>query len=107
MVAPIGSVDAAANPTAPTGQTARAGAGLQAQIASLQKELSDCVNCASATTLKGAAHIAELGNKISVAKERLNQADPATTPSVAPPQFNPVERRDTGTALGNRLNAFA
>jgi hypothetical protein len=105
MVAAIGTLDTSANSTPLTGQAASA--GLQAQIASMQKELSDCVNCASATTLKGAAHIAELANRISVARERLSEAAQAPSPSAAVLQINAVARRDSGTALGNRLDAFA
>ena len=46
-------------------------AGLEAQIAQYQKQLADCVNCDTATTLTGQSAIEELSAKINVTKERL------------------------------------
>lgn len=63
-----------------TSTTAASTAGIEAQIARDQKELANCVNCASAETKQGQADIQALTNKISVAKARLEQitaANPA------------------------------
>ena len=47
-------------------------AGLEAQLARLQKELSECVNCASANTTEGKAKIQAISDKISVVNARLD-----------------------------------
>ena len=46
---------------------------LDAEIARCKKQLSDSVNCASAKTLEGKAHIQELSNKVSAAQQQVKQ----------------------------------
>ena len=55
------------------GQPSRA--ALRAEIARYQHQLSDCVNCVSAKTLEGKAHIQELSDKISVDQQRVKQIE--------------------------------
>ncbi|MBZ0091413.1 MAG: hypothetical protein K8F27_04220, partial [Sulfuricellaceae bacterium] len=43
-------------------------AGLDAQLARYQKELSDCVNCSSAKTPEGKRAIQAAADKVSVVK---------------------------------------
>ena len=56
----------------PSGSGASA-SGLQAQLARYQKQLSECVNCASAKTPEGKATIESLSAKISDIRERIDQ----------------------------------
>ena len=48
-------------------------AGLEAQIVRYEKQLSDCVNCASAKTPEGKKAIAEISNKISATRARIDE----------------------------------
>lgn len=49
-------------------------AALQAQLDSYQKQLSDCVNCATATTPQGKQTIQDISSRISDVQARLTQA---------------------------------
>ena len=69
MMSAIGTTPASAT-AYPTGMTT---AGIEAQIARYQKELSDCVNCASANTPEGKAKIEAISSKISTAEARIAQ----------------------------------
>ena len=68
----IGSV---ANHSAAGSASARAPADTSAELAKLEKQLSDCVNCASSETSEGKAKIAELADKIDAIKARAAQAE--------------------------------
>jgi hypothetical protein len=48
--------------------------GLEAQLKRLEKELSACVNCASAITSEGKKKIQDVANKIGLVKSRLDTA---------------------------------
>ena len=48
-------------------------AGLEAKLTRLQKELSDCVNCASAKSVEGKRKIQEVSDKIGSVKLRLDK----------------------------------
>ena len=50
------------------------GIGLDAQLGRLQKELAECINCASAKTTGGQAKIQAISDKISAIKSRINDA---------------------------------
>ena len=84
MVSAIGSAPVSGYAPTPGSSTA----GLEAQIVRYKKELSDCVNCASAETTAGKAAIAEAASKVSAAEARIernaaaketSQADAAAT----------------------------
>ena len=49
-------------------------AGLQGQLARSEKELADCVNCASAKTTEGRQKIEAISQRISQIRERIEQA---------------------------------
>jgi hypothetical protein len=88
---------------------------LAAEVARYQKQLSDCVNCPSAKTLEGKAHIQELSTQISVDQQRIKRIeanataanDPAaaaqadTYTSAGAPAASPTQ------AQGSLVNAFA
>jgi hypothetical protein len=78
MVAAIGSATVSAMSGGSFGT-----AGLEAQIARYEKQLSDCVNCASAKTPEGKKAIAEISNKISATRARVDEMQ--ATKQVAQP----------------------
>lgn len=57
-----------------TGSDSQSGVALNAQLARLQTELSNCVNCSSANTLDGKAKIQEVAAQISDIKTRIQQS---------------------------------
>lgn len=66
-------------PSAPT-----ATAVLTAQLGRYQKELSECINCASAKTPEGKSNIEAIEIRISDIKARLEQASNRTPPAAQP-----------------------
>ncbi|MFZ6645171.1 FlxA-like family protein [Undibacterium sp. TJN25] len=70
MVQAIAPDTAAATSAASSGS---ASAALQAQLDRYQKELSDCVNCASAKTPEGKTQIDDISSKISDLKSRIDK----------------------------------
>lgn len=102
-------------------------AGIEAQIARYQKELSDCVNCDSANTREGKEKIQTISDKISSAKARLEEItarkssnqptapNTATSPDISADKDGPASRvKDNNDAAGlpnsnagTRLDVFA
>ena len=91
---------------------------LDAEIARCKKQLSDSVNCASAKTLEGKAHIQELSNKISAAQQQVKQIaveKPAANDATAPTTITisttytntGVVEQSSGPEQGDRVNVFA
>lgn len=77
MVASLGGASAPgaiANEVLPGGAVA----GLEAQLARYQKELSNCVNCASAKTPEGKEEIQRLSNEVDKLKARIEASGQAT-----------------------------
>ncbi|MES2102968.1 MAG: FlxA-like family protein [Pseudomonadota bacterium] len=74
MVQAIASNPGAANTA---GSAGSANAALQAQLERYQKELSDCVNCASAKTPEGKTQIDDISSKISELKSRIEKVGDA------------------------------
>lgn len=82
-----------------------AAAGLSAQLARYQKQLSDCVNCASAKTPEGKANIEELSAKISAVKARMERV--SGSGSLRPDQpATPQSDRKTA-ASGQQIDVYA
>jgi hypothetical protein len=92
-------------------------AGLQAQIAIYQRQLSDCVNCSSADTIAGKSDIQQISSKISAAKSQIQQIQDQTPPKASAATTNanasvnavansPVTRALT-IAPGNNVDLFA
>lgn len=57
-----------------TGSAAQSGVALNAQLARLQTELSNCVNCSTANTLDGKTKIQAVTSQISDIKARIQQS---------------------------------
>lgn len=125
-------LNAIASPTFPASSGSGASpAGLEAQLARCQKELSAQVNCSSAKTPEGKVAIETLSNKISVLKDRIeeavnsqsggNAAAPAARPAAgagrnyapaagAAEQSSRAALAEPGSAdagVGSRINVFA
>ncbi|CAN5361317.1 hypothetical protein BH11PSE11_BH11PSE11_20450 [soil metagenome] len=85
--------------------------GLEARLATYQKQLSDCVNCDSAKTTEGKTAIQNLSNKILEVQARLEQLSVARTggqqgiPEALTPAAAPVEA--SSKAIGNTVDVFA
>lgn len=82
-------------------------AGLQAQVAQVaryKKELSECVNCASAKTPQGQANIEAILTKISIAQARIDKTAQATKAAAEAARTMPSSPSAT---LGTRLDVFA
>ncbi len=93
MVAAIGASSAAYGGSVATTPTA----GLEAQLARYQKELSDCVNCDSAKTPEGKEQIQTISNKISAVRARIDEIDTAK-PAVQPTASSRGTAIHAGTA---------
>lgn len=126
MVSAIGSSPAYGNVPA----TGAATAGLESQITRYKKELSDCVNCASARTPEGKAKIQAIAAKIGAAEARIEKitssgsashaiVSSTASASVAKP-FAPASTaqgpdkieaaltpRGAGSTTGSRVDVFA
>jgi hypothetical protein len=119
MISSIGSSTAYAFDS-----TAKPTAGRDAQIARYKKELSDCVNCESAKTVKGKANIQAITDKITALTaetEKAAKSSKGTNQESAlsatlsannvprtghPSNIAPVS--DSGVqTIGNYLNVFA
>jgi len=61
----------------PALQGGSGGTTLRAQIARVEKERSECVNCPSSKTLEGKQSIQKLDTEITVLKAQLDGSQPA------------------------------
>lgn len=100
--------------SAATAYTAGAGAGapsptsLQAQLQRYEKQLSDCVNCASAKTPQGKADIDTISARISQVQQRLAQLDGnARTPAPAPAATAATAAAGAGAVQGGTIDVYA
>ena len=90
---------------------------LQAQLDQYQKQLADCVNCASAKTSAGKQEIASISAKISSVKQRIDNITENTAKSknsaasIQPtnPSIHPVHNQSTSGTLsvGSIVNIIA
>lgn len=78
---------------------------LQAQLQRYEKQLSECVNCASAKTPQGKADIQAISTRISQVKERIAQTENA--PSSRAAIGTPVSAASATTGTGNLIDVFA
>lgn len=92
------------SPVAAAGYGAPSAAGLQAQLQRFQKQLSECVNCASAKTPEGKANIQAISARISQIRERINQAEDASSGRAGPDTAPAIPVNST---VGNVINVFA
>jgi hypothetical protein len=89
-------------PTA-SSQSAVSRAALRADLARYEKELSECVNCASASTPEGKRNIQDLGAQIGTLKARLNAVPQPEASASAGESRSATEF----AAIGGRLNVYA
>lgn len=100
-------------------------AGLEAQLARYQRELSNCVNCDTANTREGRETIQALSNKINALKSRIeaiantkvgiqsatpNADDRRINNAIAPDKTSADSSsvsQAVHTTLGSRLDTFA
>lgn len=75
--------------------------GLQAQLSRLEKELSACVNCATATTTEGKAKIEEVSTRIARVRDRIVQSKAAE-----PDKPAALARTQSPERLANTDNGF-
>jgi hypothetical protein len=81
-------------------------AGLQYQLVRFQKELAECVNCASAKTAQGKATIEAISGKISSIRLRIDEV--ARSNPVQPvASAVAVSAAATATGLTGTINVFA
>lgn len=80
---------------------------LQAQLQSYQKQLSDCVNCASAKTLQGKADIQAIASCISQIEQRITQKENAHTNPSSVTQLTPAPIASTTPGYGGLINVLA
>lgn len=97
------------NSSAPQVNAGAATGGLEARLARYQKELSDCVNCASAKTLEGKQKIQDVSSKISEIKTRIEEiaAARSKTPPTAVGAVAVSAARAVDSGVGSRLDVFA
>jgi hypothetical protein len=76
---------------------------LRADLSRYEHQLSDCVNCASASTPEGKQNIQDLSGQISTLKAKLNVVPP---PDVT---ASPSESRSAtaSSAVGGRIDVYA
>ncbi len=90
-----------------TSNTSSASIDTTSQLARLQHQLADCVNCSSANTTAGKAKIQALSDQIGAIKERQQQAQQNAT-QIAP--SSPQLPRDvnnqpiSGATIGGTIN---
>ena len=79
MVAAMGasttSGSSAYSATGQSGASSGSRIGLESQLNTFKKQLSDCINCDSAKTKEGKAKIEELQAKVSIMQERIKELD--------------------------------
>lgn len=76
---------------------------LQAQLQRFQQQLSDCVNCASASTPQGKADIAAISARISVVQKNIAELDTGQRPQAAPA----APATGGNASLGGAIDVYA
>ncbi|BBP02106.1 hypothetical protein [Sulfuriferula nivalis] len=93
-----------------TSNIGNAGLDTTSQLARLQHQLSDCVNCATANTTAGKAKIQSISDQIGAIKERQQHAQQNTVNQTPNAQTSPQFQRDAnnhpipGAAVGGTIN---
>ena len=82
-------------------------ASLQAQLQRYQKQLSDCVNCASAKTQQGKNNIQAISSRISQIEQRIRQKENAHANPSSVAQFTPAPIASTTPGYGSLINVLA
>lgn len=79
---------------------------MRARLDRYQKQLSDCVNCASAKTPKGKADIAAISDRINKVKQAIAQSTHGPY-GAAPPGIDQSDPASTSASLGSLIDTFA
>ena len=85
-------------------------AGLEAQRTQVEKQLADCVSCASAKTPEGQAKISALSNQLAAVQARMEKADAARAEASKAAQGRGASAppaRDADSVLGQNVDVFA
>jgi hypothetical protein len=82
-------------------------ASLQAQLQRYQKQLSECVHCASAKTPQGKSDIQAISARISQIEQRIAQAENARTSPLGAIQQTTAPAASTSSRFGSSINVFA
>jgi hypothetical protein len=101
------SISSSTAAATPTGSGAKP-TNLTAEQARYEKELSACVNCASATTATGKAKIQELSAKLREIKKDLQSQQTSTSSRVESnrPSTSDVVVRTSGTSAADRASVY-
>jgi hypothetical protein len=89
------------------GAGAPSATSLQAQLERYQKQLSDCVNCASAKTPQGKSDIQAISARISQIEQRIAEAQHRSGSPTAPPPDAPAAASSPTTGYGSLVDVFA
>ncbi len=81
-------------------------AGLEYQLTRYQKQLSECVNCASAKTAQGKATIEAISDKISSIRLRLDEVASSNPVRQVAPAIG-VAAAASSTGLTGTIDVFA
>ncbi|MFA5172452.1 MAG: hypothetical protein WC426_12895 [Sulfuriferula sp.] len=93
-----------------TSNTGVASVDTTSQLARLQHQLSDCVNCGTANTTAGKAKIQAISDQISAIKQRQQQAPQNTISQTQDTPTSPQYQRDANNhptpdaAVGSTIN---
>jgi len=80
----IGSIEGTTAGSLPQAGAARAPADASAELAKLESQLSDWVDCPSGKTSAGRAHIADITGQIDALKAQVKKAAVQKAPDAAP-----------------------
>lgn len=81
-------------------------AGLDTQLAKLQTQLADWVNCPSCKTPEGKAKIAEISGQIKAVEQRMQAREQTARPTPSKPDPSSTPPPATGS-LGGQVDVFA
>jgi hypothetical protein len=88
---------------AASSQSAVSRAAMRADLARYEKELAECVNCASASTPEGKRNIQDLGAQIGTLKARLSVVPQSGVPASA----GESRSATAFSAIGGRVDVYA
>lgn len=103
----VPTVAASATASPSYGGGAPSATSLQAQLERFQKQLSDCVNCASAKTPQGKADIQAISARISQIEQLIAQAQNRPGSQAAPPPDATSAASSPTTGYGGLIDVFA
>ncbi|MBV8122953.1 MAG: FlxA-like family protein [Paucibacter sp.] len=107
----IGSIDGTTAGSAVPAGSARAPADANAQLAKLETQLSDWVNCPSGKTSEGKAQIAKITGQIDAIKSQVKKATEQKAPPAATVQSvegaSPAGQKIRLDGLGTKLDVQA